>query len=262
MWIQTLIAATGTQSTDRAAQLLVRVVESPEPLGVGELATVTGLPKSTASRLIGSLERAGLLQRAGLRGGLRPGPVLLRFAQRGVAGDDILALAEPELRHLSAVSGETVNLAVPGPLGPETIAEIETSHVLGTGGWVGRRGVPLHASAFGKAFLAFGAMRLPPGDLVALAPRTITDRARLEADLARARTVGFVTAVDELEDGLAAVAAPVRDPFGEIVAALAVSGPTLRMPPERLKALGRLCAEQATVLGVKLGKPPATEGAA
>jgi IclR family acetate operon transcriptional repressor len=257
-----MIAQTGTQSTDRAAQLLVRVVESSEPLAVGELAAVTGLPKSTASRLIGSLERAGLLQRAGLRGGLRPGPVLLRFAQRGIAGDDILALAEPELRHLSALSGETVNLAVAGPLGPETIAEIETRHVLGTGGWVGRRGVPLHASAFGKVFLSCGAMHLPPGELASFAPRTITDRRRLEADLAKARVTGYVTAVDELEDGLAAVAAPVRDVFGEIVAALAISGPTLRMPAERLEALGRLCAEQATVLGVKLGKPPVTEGAA
>jgi DNA-binding IclR family transcriptional regulator len=50
--------------------------------------------------------------------------------------------------------------------------------------------------------------------------------------------------------------------FGEIVAALAISGPTLRMPAERLEALGRLCADQATALGVKLGKPPVTEGAA
>ena len=158
--------------------------------------------------------------------------MLLRFAQRGIVGDDILALAEPELRHLAALSGETVNLAVAGPLGPETIAEIETRHVLGTGGWVGRRGVPLHASAFGKVFLACGAMHLPPGELQSFAPRTITDRRTLEAELVRARVTGFVTAVDELEDGLAAVAAPVRDVFGEIVAALAISGPTLRMPDE------------------------------
>ena len=54
-----------------------------------------------------------------------------------------------------------------------------------------------------------------------------------------------MTAVDELEDGLAAVAAPVRDASGDVVAALAISGPTLRMPAERLEALGRLCAEQA-----------------
>jgi len=256
------IAQTGTQSTDRAAQLLVRVVESPEPLAVGELAAVTGLPKSTASRLIGSLERAGLLQRAGQRGGLRPGPVLLRFAQRGVGGDDILALADPELRHLAAVSGETVNLAVFGPAGPETIAEIETHHVLGTGGWVGRRGVPLHASAFGKVDLAFGGAQVPPGELLRLAPRTITDRGALDTDLNRARARGYVTAVDELEDGLASVAAPVRDATGDVVASLAISGPTLRMPAERIEALGRLCADQAAAVGVKLGKPPVTEGAA
>jgi len=122
--------------------------------------------------------------------------------------------------------------------------------------------VPLHASAFGKVWLAFGGLHLPPGDLVRLAPRTITDRGSLDADLNRARSRGFVTAVDELEDGLASVAAPVRDASGDVVASLAISGPTLRMPAERIEALGRLCADQASAVGVKLGKPPVTEGAA
>jgi IclR family transcriptional regulator, acetate operon repressor len=257
-----MIAQTGTQSTDRAAQLLLRVVESREPLAVGELAAVTGLPKSTASRLLGSLERAGLVQRDGVRGGVRPGPALLRFAQRGVDGDDIAALADGALRELAAISGETVNLAVPAHDGPDTIAEIETDHVLGTGGWVGRRGIPQHASAFGKVFIAFGAARLPRGELVAVAPRTITDRRRFETELARIRAVGYATAVDELEEGLAAVAAPVRGALGEVVAALAISGPTLRMPVQRLEALGRLCVEQAAVLSAKLGSPPIREGAA
>jgi DNA-binding IclR family transcriptional regulator len=122
--------------------------------------------------------------------------------------------------------------------------------------------VPLHASAFGKVDLAFGGAELPAGDLVRLAPRTITDRRALEADLTRARSRGFVVAVDELEDGLASVAAPVRDASGEVVASLAISGPTLRMPLERIEALGRLCSDQAAAVGVKLGKPPVTEGAA
>ena len=63
------VAATGTQAIDRAAALLVRVVESTRPLPVGELAVAAGLPKSTTSRLLGALERQGLVQRTRDRGG-------------------------------------------------------------------------------------------------------------------------------------------------------------------------------------------------
>ena len=69
---------TGTQSIDRAAQLLVSVLETSEPPTVGELATRSGLPKSTTSRLVGALERHGLVQRAPGSGSLVPGRVIVR----------------------------------------------------------------------------------------------------------------------------------------------------------------------------------------
>ena len=87
-------ARTGTQSIDRAAELLVRVVESEAPTTVGELAETSGLPKSTTSRLVGALERQGLVQRDG-RASIRPGPVLLRFAGR----DDLADLVALAARH-------------------------------------------------------------------------------------------------------------------------------------------------------------------
>src|SRR5262249_4389364 len=99
---------TGTQAIDRAADLLVAVVESPRPLGAGELSQQAALPKSTTSRLVGALERRGLVQRAGDRR-VAPGPVLLRFAHRDV-GATLVELAAPSLRALSELSGETVNL--------------------------------------------------------------------------------------------------------------------------------------------------------
>src|SRR5207245_3120087 len=99
--VDAMPSETGTQSIDRAAQLLVRVVESARPPGVGELAERSGLPKSTTSRLVGALEPQGLLQRTGERGRLRPGPVLLRFAQRDVPEANLVELAEPALRRLA-----------------------------------------------------------------------------------------------------------------------------------------------------------------
>src|SRR3954462_2802083 len=88
-------AETGTQAIDRAAELLVSVVESDRPLAVGELAAGSGLPKATTSRLVRGLQRRGLVQRAGARR-VAPGPVLLRVAHRD-GGESLAELAAPAL---------------------------------------------------------------------------------------------------------------------------------------------------------------------
>src|ERR1700690_1947499 len=112
-----MAAESGTQAIDRAAALLVSVVESTRPLGGGELAASPGLPKSTTSRLVGALERRGLVPRAADRRGA-PGPVLLRFAHQD-RSVSLVELALPALRALADLSGETINLGVPTPLGVE-----------------------------------------------------------------------------------------------------------------------------------------------
>jgi IclR family transcriptional regulator, acetate operon repressor len=238
----------GTQAIDRAGALLVRVVESPRPLAVGELAELSGLPKSTTSRLVSALERQGLVQRAG---GLRPGPVLLRLAQRGVPEATLVELADEALRALADESGETINLAVPTPTGVEQIAQRDSRHFVGVTNWVGRR-VPLHATSNGKVFLAYGAAPIPER-LERLTARTITDRAKLERELERVRARGYATAQDELEVGLSALAAPVYGASGEVMAALSISGPTSRLGAVRARSLSPRLLEQAHAVSERLG---------
>jgi IclR family acetate operon transcriptional repressor len=248
----------GTQAIDRAGQLLVRVVESARPLTVGELAEGTGIPKSTTSRLLAALERQGLVQRVG--GGLRPGPVLLRFAQRGLPDANLVEISEEALRWLADASGETINLAVPTPAGVEHLAQRDSRHFVGVTSWVGRR-VPLHSAANGKVFLAFGAA--PVSDrLDSLTPNTITDRAALDVELDRVRSRGYATAEDELELGLSAMAAPVRGADGHVVAALSISAPTHRLDAERIAQLAPVLLEQAAELSRRLGYPTIARGAA
>ncbi len=230
-------AVAGTQAIDRAALLLRLVLESAEPLAVGELADRSGLPKSTTSRLLGSLSRQELVRRAGPRGKVEPGAVLLRYAHRGAAGRDIAQLAQEPMRVLGEASGETVNLAVPGADGVEHLTQVEPRHFLGTSQWVGRT-VPYETSAAGKVFVAFGAAHAPEGD---------------GAAVEGCRRDGFATAVDELEPGLSAIAAPVRGATGEVVAALAISGPTLRLPARRLAELQPTLITQARALSARLG---------
>jgi len=249
----------GTQSIDRAASLLVRVVESGRPLAVGELAHETGLPKSTTSRLLGALERQGLVQRTADRGALRPGPVLLRFAQRDGAAD-LLELAAPALELLARETGETINVAIPGPFGAEHLAQRDSAHFVATTNWVGRR-VPHHVAANGKVFVAFGAAQLPDR-LDRFTPATITDREELERQLEIVRRRGFATAIDELELGLAAMAAPVRGAGGDVIAALSISGPAGRLTAERIERLAPLLIEQARRTSELLGDDDQERGAA
>ncbi len=253
---------TGTQSIDRAAQLLVLVVENDESRSVGELAEAAGLPKSTVSRLVSALERQGLVQRHGARGGIRPGPVLLRLARRGISDGDITELCAPAMERLGAACGETVDLAVPVPGGQEHyLAQVDSRHFIGTGSWVGRR-LPHHCTSVGKVFLAYGAADVAPGRLERFTPATTTDRDRLEAELAEVRRLGYATTVGELEPGLVAVAAPVFGGGGAAVAAISISGPQMRLDPGMLPALGGLLLRETSDLSARLGHSPATKGAA
>jgi DNA-binding IclR family transcriptional regulator len=250
---------TGTQSIDRASQLLVRVVEVDDAPTLGELAELAGLPKSTTSRLVSALERQGLVQRDASRGAISPGPVLLRFARRETSRPDLVELASDALERLADVSGETANLGVATPTDVEMLAQRDSRHIVGSTNWVGRR-VPPHGSVVGKVFLAEGVLPLPEGQLERLGPRTIIDPAELRRDLGRTRARGYATAVDELEDGLWSVAAPVRDAGGAVVAALSVSGPTVRLHHGLLDDLGRLIRDEASTLSRRIGYDPLKRG--
>jgi IclR family transcriptional regulator, acetate operon repressor len=240
----------GTQSIDRAAQVLVHVLETEEPPTVGGLSTRLGLPKSTASRLVGALERQGLIRRDGGGGQLVPGAVLQRYARRETGDAELVERASEALDRLAQASGETINIGVPSLGAVELLDQRDSRHFLGSPNWVGRR-VPAHGSALGKIFYAFGALAVPSGSLEPLAPHTVPTADELALDEVRAK--GYAIAVEELEPGLWAVAAPVRDASGAIVAALSVSGPTVRLRRGLLGRLGRLLVTEGRSLSAQLG---------
>ena len=253
--------AQGTQSIDRAGEMLARLLDSDEPMSLRDLAEAADLPKSTASRLLTALERHGLVHQAGERGKLEPGPAIMRFAHRGGLERHLVELAQPALEAISQASHETVNLSVPTPNGVDHLAQVEGRHFLGAGQWVGRR-VDYHCTANGKVFLAFGVAELPPGRLARLTTHTVVSRAALDGELVRVRRDGFATTVDELEAGLSAIAVPVRGPAGDVIAALSVSGPTLRLTHARVAELTPILVQEAHTLEERLGKHRPGERAA
>jgi IclR family transcriptional regulator, acetate operon repressor len=113
--------------------------------------------------------------------------------------------------------------------------------------------VPYHCTAVGKVLIAFGAADLPAAPLEALTPLTIVDRDALAAEVATVRRDGCAIAMDELEVGLSSLAAPVFGAGHEVLAALAISGPTLRLNPERVAELCPQLIHEAQALGARLG---------
>jgi IclR family acetate operon transcriptional repressor len=253
--------APGTTAIDRGAELLVRVLESAQPVALSELASACGIPKSTASRLVSALERRGLVEQDGERGRLRPGPAILRIAERSMLERSVVELARPSLESLAQVSGETINLALPARSGVEHVAQVDSRHFLGAGQWVGRL-VDYHCTAVGKLFMAFGRATMPARALEQLTSKTITDPGQLRAELEDVRREQFATAVDELELGLAAIAAPVRGAGGEVIAALSISGPTTRMTPDRIAELKPILIAEAGAFSRRLGNDDQGEHAA
>jgi len=216
---------TGTQSIDRACDLLIRVINSEDPQTLSELVAATGLAKGTTSRILSALERSGLLARSTV-GGFEAGPVLNQFAVRGGAYTALIGSLTPAMERIADITHETVSLAVTGHNGIDNIAQVEGSYLLGSRNWVGES-VPSHCSAAGKVLIAFGGATVPS----TLAPRTTTDFGLLDQHIRKAREVGYAVIRNELEQGLIAVAIPVLGANGKAIAALSVSGPAERITP-------------------------------
>jgi len=244
----------GAQAIDRAARILVRLVESDEVVTLSGVMEDTQLPKSTAARLLRALERNGLAQRR-RGGGFRPGPVLVEYARRDTSMGDLATLAWPFLERLGQTTGETTNIAIPTPGGVARVAQVDSNHPLGAGNWVGSR-IPIHASSMGKVFMAFAAAQPPFGRLAKLGPSTITDIGALLADLDRVRHLGYATTWEELDAGLCSTAAPVRGSRGTVIAAISVAAPTVRTSRERLAELSAQVVLEADALSAAINRYP------
>jgi IclR family acetate operon transcriptional repressor len=250
---------TGTQSIDRAAELLSRVVLADEPPGFGDLVEDTGLAKSTASRLLQALERHRLVHRDDT-GGYAAGPLFALYASRREPLDELIQLARPTLEQVNAATGETVNLAVVRGNAVVQIAQVDSTFLLATTNWVDVD-VPPHCSALGKVFLAAGVLPPPALPMERRTAHTVTDPAALRDELERTAAQGYAEAFEELEVGLDAIAAPVLGRNGDVVAAIGVSGPSGRVRHQRGQ-LALLLTSHAEALSGVLGPSNRKEGAA
>ncbi len=242
------------RSVRRAISALEHISDAGE-LGVTELGRRLGVHKATASRLVAALAERGLLERDPATEKYRLGFGLIRLAGAAMAELEIVRVARPLLEELADRTRETVNLGVLSGDAVVYVDQVNGSRSVVSVNWVGRR-TPLHCTSNGKVLLAWmePAKRRPfLARLEAFTPRTITDPAVLEEQLEQARRRGYAQTMEELEEGLNAVAAPVRQADGTVAAALSVSGPAFRLRPIDLPRVARHTVEIADAISRRLG---------
>ncbi|MFB7724657.1 IclR family transcriptional regulator [Nocardia sp. NPDC056100] len=243
------------QSVDRALTAL-EIVAKLGAAGVTEIAAELGVHKSTVSRLIAVLESRGYVEQLSERGKYRLGFTIVRLAGSTSAHMDLPRQSQDVCDELAARLGETTNIAILDSDRIVNVAEAVGSAGVALRTWVGQS-CPAHATSSGKVLLAeLSATELRTHlsrRLDSFAPNTITELPALRTQLEQIRRQGWAACEEELEIGLNAVAAPIRDSDGRIIAALSVSGPSYRLPPARFPETARQAIDSAHTISRRLG---------
>jgi DNA-binding IclR family transcriptional regulator len=230
------------QSLQRGLAVLDFLAESTESTRTTDIAVHFDIDKANASRVLNTLVVAGYAERAPGRG-YKLGAKLNNRDSQPLEG--LIALREATrvlLQELVDVSGECAHMAVHVRDKVWYVDKISSPHPLRVDHPVGAL-APLHCTALGKAYLAFG-FREPPAELVRHTERTIVDLSQLNEEIAQTRRRGFAQDDEEFSPGVRCVAAPILDGSGAMLAAIGLSGPTARIDAARLEDLGKLVRDR------------------
>lgn len=224
-----------------------------------ELTESLGWHTATLHRILSTLESIGYLQQDPLTRRYRLGLKLMNLGARVMDELDLPKLARPLMQELSSRCGETVYLAALQGCEVLYLEVAQAERPVRITAATGERR-PAHSAGTGKVLLAHA-----PPDVVAacvsrrlerFTPRTLVVPEELEREFASIRARGYATSYQEHDDDVSSVAAPVRDATGNVTAALSISGPAFRLPPEALHELAPTLLDTARRLSTALGAPP------
>jgi len=219
------------QSIERAFAVLGAL--SDGPIGVTEVADRVELPKSTAARLLASLAREGVVEQVPGETRYRLGPRLVTLAARIRPTRSLAALARPSLEELAETVGEAAGLSVRDSDLVPYVEQVGSPNPVSVRDWTGSR-IPLHAVSSGQVLLAYAPATFVQRYL-GRPMEAFTERTLVTADalLERMRTIrrdGYTWALEEFDEGISSLAAPVADASGEVIAAVHLHGPSYRFP--------------------------------
>ncbi|MDX2522109.1 MULTISPECIES: IclR family transcriptional regulator [Streptomyces] len=237
------------KSVTRSLRVLEAVAQH-QPVTVGELTKLFGLPKSTVQRTLVTLAEAGWL-RANRKDTTRweIGARVLAVRPAALQGSSLFAAAREPMVRLRDTLNETIHLSVPDALQCMVVVDrVDSDHAVRTFHTIGDTS-PLHATAVGRAILAHLPRRdvdeLISAGLERFSDTTPVEPDELRAELDRIRTDGYAVNRNQYQPGVCAVAAAVLDEDGTPLAAVAASMPEARFDGERTPKWGRLVADTA-----------------
>lgn len=225
-------------SVDHALALLTLLRDQPD-LRVTAAARQLGIAQSTAHRLLSTLEHRGFVTQDRITRAYRVGPALIELAFSSTRAIDLREISEPYLRAATQRLGETVNVLVLQDDSVRFVAGFEADQRIRTHVLTGTL-LPAYSTSGGKVLLA----ELPKETLRALYPRglhRLTPHTKtftqLVDELALVLMRGYAVNNEESVEGLSAAAVPLRDRGGSTIAAVAMSAPSVRMPPRRVREI-------------------------
>lgn len=248
------------KSADRTLEILEFCGRQRRPVAHAEIAGALGIPKSSASALLGNMVERDYLAFHPETNGYALGAAVIALASGYLRELDLPRMGQAAVQVLAAQVGESAALAVLAGRRVQVVARHNWVQPLMYAVHIGDT-APLHASASGKAILAFLAPLRRDALLSGyryerVAPGTLRGRHALLAALDAARGAGFARADEELVEGIMTLAAPVFDARDEAVAAISLSVPTPRVRRHRIADLARQVREQAQALSRALGAAP------
>ncbi|KAB1656657.1 IclR family transcriptional regulator [Pseudoclavibacter chungangensis] len=243
------------QSVDRALRILA-LLSTSDSLGVSEISRELDVHRSTAFRLLATLEAHDYVEQESHRGTYRLAFGVLRLSQQVASRTDLAKEAQATCDAATAEVNETSNVAILTQGIAVNVTQTTGNRFVSVSQqYVGQQS-PLHATSTGKVLLAHDPAELRTvlaGELTSFTANTITDADALVAQLDAVRERGWSSAVQEWELEMNAVAVPVRDLSGRVVAALAVTAPSFRMPESEFPAFADVLVRHAQRLSARLG---------
>ena len=246
-------------SVANSIRLLTSFSGEENELGITTLATRLRLAKSTVHRLAATLTSAGFLEQNSETGKYRLGVALFELGALVRRRMHVANEARPKLRELLEKTGETVQLGIVDHESVLYVYEMESRHAIRMAAAVGGR-APLHCTAVGKVLLAFQPVdyvkRVLSNGLKSCTPKTMTRRDEVLAMLEEVAAREYAIDDEESEPGLRAIAAPVRNHTGSVIAALGVAAPVQRMTKKAMQDCVPSVMATAQAVSARLGYEP------
>jgi IclR family KDG regulon transcriptional repressor len=248
------------KSVDRALKIVKLISEKKDGMGVTEVSRQIDINKSAVYRILSTLVQHGFIEQDPESGRYKIGYHFLEISSKLLDSIDLRAESSPFLKELENLTNEAIHLVVYDQGEVVYIEKLEGNETLRMHSQVGRR-APMHCTGVGKVILSF----LPTHEVIRIIDQkglarhtdhTITNQETFLKELAKVKKQGYAFDLEENEDGISCVAAPIFNHQGKIVAAVSISGPTMRMTEERMSKLQdhviSVCERISRRLGFKM----------